>query len=206
MTPGTPRLTRLNDQLFTSADLPQWDGRAWSAELDRWEALGITHVVDNRIEASDLDLLAEYAPAITYLENGADDAGQRMPDAWFDRGVDFTLEAMADPSAKVHVHCHMGINRGPSMAFAVLLATGMSPAAGVRTIRDARPRAAIGYAGDALSWWHRRSSASAVQRRQQRTQLRAFWAANPHHTVRVIQEVRDEEMRGLLEAAAIDRG
>ena len=131
------RASRITDQLFTGADLPRRDGDAWSAELDRWEAFGITHVVDNRIEASDLDLLAQFAPAVTYLENGHDDVGQRMPDERSDRGAGFTLEAVADPSAKVH-------------------------------------------------------------------DLRAFWAANPHDTIRVAWEIRDEELRELLVAVSPD--
>lgn len=57
-----------------------------------------------------------------------------MPDEWFWDGVDFAFEALADPDAQILAHCHMGINRGPSMAFAerlirnvykVLLTRGM---------------------------------------------------------------------------------
>jgi hypothetical protein len=39
-----------------------------------------------------------------YCWNGQDDAGQAMPDEWFDDGVDFTLGALADPDAQVLAH------------------------------------------------------------------------------------------------------
>ena len=45
------------------------------------------------------------------------------------QGVGFALAALEDPDAQVLAHCHMGINRGPSMAYAILLATGMEPVA-----------------------------------------------------------------------------
>lgn len=64
-----------------------------------------------------------------YCWNGQDDAGQAMPDDWFMDGVDFALGALEDPDAQVLAHCHMGINRGPSMAFAILVSTGMGPVA-----------------------------------------------------------------------------
>ncbi len=53
------------------------------------------------------------------------------------------------------VHCHMGINRGPSMAYACLLVLGWDPIEAMTAIRTARPIAAIGYAEDALDWHHR---------------------------------------------------
>lgn len=192
------RISRLTDQLFTGADLPRHSVDEFAAELDRWEQRGITHIVDNRIEASDLDALADLAPDITYCENGEDDAGQVMPDSWFDAGVGFALEAMTDPAARVHVHCHMGINRGPSLAYAVLLAQGWAPVAGLALVRSARPVAAAGYAEQALDWWHRSDAAAPDRRRQERRELAAWRQANPHDTVRIIQRVHDEEWQQQL--------
>ena len=62
-----------------------------------------------------------------------------MPDAWFDRGVAFALDALARPGTKVLSHCHMGINRGPSLAYAVLLALGTDPVEALDALRRARP-------------------------------------------------------------------
>jgi len=198
MAPGTSRLTRLTDQLFTGADLPRHSDGAYVEELVRWEDAGITHLVDNRLEASDLDVLAELAPDLVYLENGEDDAGQSMPDAWFEAGVTFAVEAMTQPSAKVHVHCHMGINRGPSMALAVLLAQGWGPVAAVSLIRRERPVAAVAYGEQALAWWHRRARVPEEQRRQERHELAQWRRANPHDTVRLVQQVHDDELRARI--------
>ena len=196
------RISRLTDQLFTGADLPRHSTEAWLAELQRWQQLGVTHVVDNRIEASDLDLMAEHAPEIDYLENGEDDYGQQMPDAWFDAGVRYAAAAMADSSARVHVHCHMGINRGPSMAYAVLLATGHRPVSAISLIRRVRPVSAVAYAEQSLDWWHRVDGVAPAQRRQDQCELAAWRAANPHDTVRIIQRVHDGEMRARMSRGA----
>jgi hypothetical protein len=63
--------------------------------------------------------------------------------------------ALRDPEAKVLVHCHVGIDRGPSMAHACLLMLGRDPIEAMTMIRSARPIAAIGYAEDAPDWHHR---------------------------------------------------
>ena len=112
---------------------------------------GITDILDNRIEWSDQEFVAAHAPDMYYLWNGQDDAGQAMPDQWFFDGVDFALTALQDPGAQVLAHCHMGINRGPSMAFAILLAIGMDPGQACNAIREARPTTAISEAGDELT-------------------------------------------------------
>lgn len=125
-------------------------------QLAHWIAAGITHIIDVRDEWSDECLVAELAPHLHYTHLGVDDAGQPMEDDWFDLGVTAALQALRDPDARVLVHCHMGVNRGPSMAFAVLLALGFNARRALQAIVEARPIAAVLYAGDALSWWHRR--------------------------------------------------
>lgn len=123
---------------------------------------GITHVIDNRIEWDDTSLFASHAPGVVYLHNGADDVGDLQPDWWFEDGVSFALDALAaDPEAKVLAHCHMGINRGPSMAYAILLALGEDPIEAFDLVRTARPIAHMAYAQDAIEWWLRRCGAPA---------------------------------------------
>jgi hypothetical protein len=85
-------------RVATGADLP-YDNAAAGDRLAAWTAAGITHVIDNRVEANDAEFVALLAPEVAYLHNPADDAGQRMPDAWFDRGVAFALDALAQPGA-----------------------------------------------------------------------------------------------------------
>lgn len=140
--------------LATGGDLPD-DPDAARAVLHEWCELGITHVIDNRIECSDEDFVNEHSPELNYLHLGVDDAGQQMPDGWFDLGTEWARGALENPASKVLSHCHMGINRGPSMAYACLLMLGRDPIDAMTMIRSARPIAAIGYAEDALDWHHR---------------------------------------------------
>ena len=188
-------ISRITDRVYTGGDLPFHLGPiAMRADLKQLQAAGITHIIDNRLECSDEDFVAAHAPAITYLWNGQDDVGQTMPDSWFDDGVEFALQAIADdPDAGVLAHCHMGINRGPSMAFAILLALGMDPVVALTAIRAGRPIAAIYYAGDALSWWHRATGTPARVARRQRAEVAAWHRAHPIDVVHIIGSIRREE-------------
>ena len=177
------------DRVATGADLP-FDDTAAADRLVAWTAAGITHVIDNRVEANDEAFVAHLAPEVAYLHNPADDAGQRMPDAWFDRGVAFALDALAQPGAKVLSHCHMGINRGPSLAYAILLALGTDPVDALDALRSARPIANCWYAEDALDWWHRRTGAPDTVRHSDRRRLAAWRAAHPLDVVRIIADRR----------------
>lgn len=66
-----------------------------------------------------------------------DDAGQTIPPDYFQALADWATDALGRPDTKLLVHCHAGVNRGPSGAFTVLLAQGW----GVREAprRSARP-------------------------------------------------------------------
>jgi protein-tyrosine phosphatase len=91
---------------------------------------------------------------VRYLHHGMDDAGQQVPHEWFEEAVAWVEAAYEqDPDAIVLTHCHMGINRGPSLGFAVLLRR-----AGTRSRRSRhprrRPQANVWYAADALDWYH----------------------------------------------------
>jgi hypothetical protein len=72
---------------------------------------------------------------------------------WFDEGVAFAREAI-ESDGVVLAHCHMGINRGPSMGFAILLALGWDAREALDAIHAARPIAFVAYAEDALRWHH----------------------------------------------------
>src|SRR6185436_15013403 len=182
----------ITGRVWTGGDLPSHLGeKSMLADLLEIQNAGITHILDNRIEWSDEAFVEVPAPTMAYWWNGQDDAGQVMPDEWFCDGVDFALEALTDSDAQVLAHCHMGINRGPSMAFAILLATGMEPVAALTAIRLARPIAAISYAGDALDWWHRMSGTSATDAKCQRAEVAAWHRRNPIDVVRIIRIIRE---------------
>jgi dual specificity phosphatase 3 len=149
------------------------------AQLDELVDLGVTHIVDVRLEWSDEEFVAEHAPQVGYLHHGMDDAGQRVAGEWFDTGVEFVLEAMTtSPDAVVLTHCHMGINRGPSLGFAVLLALGWDPVDALDALRTARPIAQIDYAGDALRWHHRAVGIAAAELARDLRRLAAWRQRN----------------------------
>jgi len=184
-------ISRITDRIWTGGDLPSERGtEAMLADLADIRAAGITHIIDNRIEWSDEEFVARRAPGLRYTWNGQDDAGQAMPATWFDTGVFAAVETLAQPTGGVLVHCHMGINRGPSMALAILLALDWDVVEALDDVRDARPIAAMGYSRDALDWWLDVSGAEDRVRRQQRAARVAWHRAHPLDVVRIIRQVR----------------
>jgi hypothetical protein len=86
-----------------------------------------------------------------YLFNPAADDGQPKPVDWFQRSLRFAMPILARPGWIVYVHCYDGINRGPSTAYAILRAQGLSPWQARLLIDFNRPIdvAGLRYAGDA---------------------------------------------------------
>src|SRR5690606_27945446 len=139
---------------------------------------GVTHILDTRSEWSDEGFVAALAPEILYSSLGVDDAGVAPDDQWFDLVTQSIDEALADPSARVCVLCHVGINRGPSAVFAHLLSSGTSIAAAMDVIREAREVANAYDAEDALEWWIRRMGHSGEEADRARFELRSWRDAN----------------------------
>ncbi len=171
-------------------DLPHDRVRA-AAQLDEWVAAGVTHIVDLRGEHSDEAFVAERAPGITYCWLGTHDDGTAQDADWFTTGVTAILEALSHPGARVVVHCHMGVNRAPSMGFAALLALGLDPVRALDTIRSARPIAAVLYAEDAVRWWTeiRTPTETATALRA----VRDWHRANPCDVRWIISRIRRAE-------------
>ena len=178
-------------QLAVGGDLSSFDDVLAGQQFEEIVELGITHIVDVRLEWSDLDTFAERAPDIGYLHHGMDDAGQAVPAEWFEQAVSWIEAAYAEnPDAVVLTHCHMGINRGPSLGFAVLLAQGWDPVEAIAAIRAARPQANVWYAADALDWYHARTGVDAEKAAAQHRALAAWRDENALDVVRVIREQR----------------
>jgi protein-tyrosine phosphatase len=115
-------------------------------------AAGITHVIDCRDDFDDTPLLASHA-AISYLWNGMPDDGDPAThgDAWFGKSLAFALPALSSPHTKVYCHCAAGVNRGPSTAFAIMLASGFTPSDAESIIRAARPVVGLAYKTEAIA-------------------------------------------------------
>jgi len=97
---------------------------------------GVTHIIDMQIEFDDTRLAEPYG--VKVLWNPTDDDFRPKPPELFQRGVDFALEALQDPQAKLLIHCAAGVHRAPMMTLAVLRAQGWSLRDAVIEIEDKR--------------------------------------------------------------------
>ena len=142
----------VTEQLLVGGDLGTQDEELAVRQLQELVDAGVTHLVDTRIEWDDEAWVAERSPEIVYRHHGMDDAGQEVPLEWFDEAVGSALEAI-EGGGIVLAHCHMGVNRGPSLGLAVLLAQGWDV--------DRRPRCDPGRAAGGLGRLRRRRPALA---------------------------------------------
>ncbi|MGC3995245.1 MAG: dual specificity protein phosphatase [Propionicimonas sp.] len=182
----------VTDRLAVGGDLSPRFALA-RQQLDELVTAGITHIVDLREEWSDETLVENWAPQVRYLQHRVADAGQQIDGPWFADLVAWVDAALADPAAKVLVHCHMGVNRAPSAMLAILLAqgTGLRPA--LDAIRASRPVAVIDYASSALGWYLESTDADARTRRNARRTLARWRRANQLDVGKVIRSIRDTE-------------
>jgi protein-tyrosine phosphatase len=113
-------------------------GGIWNARnMEELAELGITHVLNMQIEFDDRPLAAPYG--IRVLWNPTDDDFLPKPPELLERGVDFALEALEDPKARVYVHCAAGVHRAPMMTLAVLCAMNWEIDPAMRLIETRRP-------------------------------------------------------------------
>ena len=184
----------VTDRLLVGGDLDVFDADLASRQLVELVDAGVTHVVDCRFELDDSRTWAQ-VPGVSYRRFPVDDAGQRIPAAWFEAGVEHVLGALREDGV-VLTHCHMGVNRGPSLGFAVLLALDWDPVEAIDAIRAARPVAAVYYAEDALDWHHQRTRAAEERRRSDVRRLRAWRRDHPLDVQHVIATIRRETSPG----------
>jgi protein-tyrosine phosphatase len=180
----------VTERLAVGGDLP-FETRHAREHAEDLLAAGVTHVLDCRLEWDDAEFWS-HVPEVSYRHAGIDDAGQRVPAQWFEDVVGWALAALERPEAKVLTHCHMGINRGPSAGYAVLLAQGWDPLDAIAAIRRVRPIANVWYAADALAWHHGRTGADADTRRRDQLRLAGWRRDHPLDLVRIIAEQRED--------------
>lgn len=188
--------SRLTDRLLVGGDLDLLDVGKARRQLAELLDAGITHVVDCRIEWSDAEVWEQVG--VHYVHAPIDDVGQRVPPEWFEERVSQVLAFLEEPDPLVLVHCHMGVNRGPSLAFAVLLALGWTPVEALAHLQGARPVAYAYYAEDAVDWWAARSGWNEARRRRHQDALARHRARNPLDVRHVIADIRSAERDGGL--------
>jgi protein-tyrosine phosphatase len=97
---------------------------------------GVTHIIDMQIEFDDTELAYPYG--VKVLWNPTDDDFRPKSGELLRCGVEFALDALEDPGARVFIHCAAGVHRAPMMALAVLCAQGWLLDAAVAHIEDKR--------------------------------------------------------------------
>jgi hypothetical protein len=113
-------------------------GGIWNSEnMGKVAREGITHVIDMQIEFDDTPLGLEHG--VEVLWNPTDDDFTAKPAQLFRKGVDFAMEALEKPEAKLFIHCAAGVHRAPMMALAVLGSMGWGVEDAMRMIEARRP-------------------------------------------------------------------
>jgi len=190
------RLCQVGDRIHLCGDLPHphWEPEAATEQLTQWVNAGVTHIVDVRGEASDAKWVGLTQPDITYIHLGTHDNGGAQDFRWFDQGVQAIVKALEDPDAQIVVHCHMGINRAPSMVFAALLKLGYGIQPALNAIRTARPISGIIYAEDAVRWYGHRNNWGETEIFVAREEVKQWHKDNPVDVGWVISRIRIAEM------------
>ena len=183
------QICQVSESLAVSGDLPSNRVQALE-QLRLWEAAGITDVFDMREEANDTEFIRKNS-TIKGHWFGVDDDGGKRDDAWFQILCDAARVILNDTTRprRILVHCHMGVNRGPSALFAIMLATGWESLNALRAIRDARPIAGIIYAPDAISWWAREQSHDPGVVAEMVNEVEAWLDRNPLDLYYVIRSI-----------------
>ena len=113
-------------------------GGIWNARnMEELAQAGVTHVLNMQIEFDDRPLAEPRG--IRVLWNPTDDDFLPKPPELLKRGVDFALEALDDPEARLYIHCAAGVHRAPMMTLAVLCAMEWEIEAAMVLIETRRP-------------------------------------------------------------------
>jgi protein-tyrosine phosphatase len=113
-------------------------GGIWNERnMEELAQSGVTHVVDMQIEFDDRPLAEPHG--VEVLWNPTDDDFLPKPAELFERGVEFALAALADPEARLYVHCAAGVHRAPMMTLAILCAMEWKIGAAMELIETRRP-------------------------------------------------------------------
>jgi dual specificity phosphatase 3 len=141
-------ISQLNNRLWTGGDLSNVD-RVAKDQLSDMETRGITAIIDTRLESDDGEFISEVSN-IKPFWMGVDDHGGGHDETWWGAGI-LKARELLDNGENLLIHCHMGINRGPSLAGLVLVDYfGMNPIEAWNLIRAKRPFAWAIYMPDGV--------------------------------------------------------
>jgi protein-tyrosine phosphatase len=113
-------------------------GGIWNTRnMEELAQAGVTHVLNMQIEFDDRPLAEPLG--VRALWNPTDDDFLPKSPELLKRGVDFALEALNDPEARLYVHCAAGVHRAPMMTLAVLCAMEWEIESAMVLIQTRRP-------------------------------------------------------------------
>jgi protein-tyrosine phosphatase len=113
-------------------------GGIWTeAKMIELVRLGVTHIINMQIEFDDRPLAGPYA--VEVLWNPVEDDFEPKSPEMLDRGVQFALNALKNPHAKVFIHCAAGVHRAPMMTLAILRRMGWELEDAMETVQSLRP-------------------------------------------------------------------
>lgn len=122
------RFSRVEPQIILGGQPARW-------ALSRLVANGVTGVVNMRGEYDYLGAVGSLKLNYLHLPT-VDNTPPSLED--LRKGVEFIQQNIAN-GGSVYIHCWAGLGRGPTMAAAYLVSTGMSPEAAWSKIRKVRP-------------------------------------------------------------------
>jgi protein-tyrosine phosphatase len=121
---------------FVTERIAVGGGISSKPDVDEIVAAGITHVIDMRAEFDD-DTLNDNRITILWLPQLDD--GEMRPPGHYRKGIQFAFPALSLRNTKIFPHCAAGLNRGPTMCYALLRAFGFTQEEAVTKIRTVRP-------------------------------------------------------------------
>lgn len=119
-------------------------GRARKWRLKR---AGVTHILNTRKEPD------EKIKGIRNFHNPTKDDRRRKDGDYWARSVEWGLEVLKDPKARLYIHCSAGVHRASATTYAILLAQGVDRKTAWKLIKKARPKVKSVYLKDVDLWF-----------------------------------------------------
>ena len=199
---GEANISWVTDNIATGGDLSYNPPKA-SVQVAELIDSDIDLIIDCRVEANDAAIWEQ--TDIEYVHLPTDDReDHHIPAELFDAAEE-AAQPVLENDGKVLIHCHMGINRGPSVAYGVLLDQGYDDIEAFDLIREKRNVAAVLYAEDALEAHVMRNGGFEVQKRLDalRSHMEAIWT--PQERGRIQRIIRSNHRQDDLEWNAYGR-
>ena len=137
--------SKITERLFIGAQINSRD------DIQELVTSGVTHIVDAQAERDDTSLVHLNSGMTVCWDPTQDDGQHPKPVEWTKVAVEFGIAALSQKGTIVLTHCAAGVNRGPSLGYAILRAQGWSALDVVGIIKNKRPQVGMAYRQDCES-------------------------------------------------------